>query len=139
MKYRFINEHSSQHAVSLMCRVLRVAEVLVHSDQGSQYGSDDFKRFCQVHGLVPSMGRRGNCWDHAVMESFFSSLKKERIRKQIYKIRVWPGPMCLTTLKCSTTNHVATAIWAISVPRRLNAPGREAGICLLQRGQSNSD
>ena len=64
-----------------------VSEVLVHSDQGSQYGSDDFKRFCKVHGLQPSMSRRGNCWDNAVMESFFSSLKKERIRKRIYKTR----------------------------------------------------
>lgn len=64
-----------------------VSEILVHSDQASQYGSDDFKRFCKVHGLQPSMSRRGNCWDNAVMESFFSSLKKERIRKRIYKTR----------------------------------------------------
>ena len=63
------------------------SEVLLHSDQGSQYGSDDFKRFCKTHGLLPSMSRRGNCWDNAVMESFFSSLKKERIRKRIYKTR----------------------------------------------------
>ncbi len=61
--------------------------VIVHSDQGSQFGSDDFKRFCAAHHLVPSMGRRGNCWDNAVAESFFSSLKKERIRKRIYKTR----------------------------------------------------
>ena len=63
------------------------SEVLVHSDQGSQFGSDDFKRFCKAHRLQPSMSRRGNCWDNAVMESFFSSLKKERIRKRIYKTR----------------------------------------------------
>jgi putative transposase len=62
-------------------------EVLVHSDQGSQYGSDDWMRFCRDHGLVPSMSRRGNCWDNAVAESFFSSLKKERIRKHIYRTR----------------------------------------------------
>ena len=61
--------------------------VVVHSDQGSQYGSDDWKRFCQAHNLQPSMSRRGNCWDNAVAESFFSSLKKERIRKRIYKTR----------------------------------------------------
>lgn len=61
--------------------------VLVHSDQGSQYGSDDWRRFCQAHQLEPSMRRRGNCWDNAVAESFFSSLKKERIRKRIYKTR----------------------------------------------------
>jgi len=62
-------------------------QVLVHSDQGSQYGSDDWQRFCRQHNLVPSMSRRGNCWDNAVAESFFSSLKKERIRKRVYKTR----------------------------------------------------
>ncbi|MER5274127.1 IS3 family transposase [Serratia marcescens] len=63
------------------------SEVIVHSDQGSQYGSDDWQRFCRANNLVPSMSRRGNCWDNAVAESFFSSLKKERIRKRIYKTR----------------------------------------------------
>ena len=61
--------------------------VIVHSDQGSQYGSDDWQRFCRSHGLEPSMSRRGNCWDNAVAESFFSSLKKERVRKRVYKTR----------------------------------------------------
>jgi putative transposase len=60
---------------------------LIHSDQGSQYGSDDWLRFCAEHRLEPSMSRRGNCWDNAVAESFFSSLKKERIKKRIYKTR----------------------------------------------------
>ncbi|HHO8394719.1 IS3 family transposase [Klebsiella pneumoniae] len=62
-------------------------EVIVRSDQGSQYGGDDWQRFCRANNLVPSMSRRGNCWDNAVAESFFSSLKKERIRKRIYKTR----------------------------------------------------
>jgi putative transposase len=62
-------------------------QVLVHSDQGSQYGSDAWLRFCREHNLQPSMSRRGNCWDNAVVESFFSSLKKERIKRRIYKTR----------------------------------------------------
>jgi putative transposase len=61
--------------------------VVVHSDQGSQYGSDAWLRFCDAHRLDPSMSRRGNCWDNAVVESFFSSLKKERIKKRIYRTR----------------------------------------------------
>ena len=61
--------------------------VMVHSDQGSQYGSDDWLRFLKTNNLEPSMSRRGNCWDNAVAESFFSSLKKERIKKRIYKTR----------------------------------------------------
>jgi len=62
-------------------------QVLIHSDQGTQYGSDDWQRFCRDHNLDPSMSRRGNCWDNAVVESFFGSLKKERIKKRIYKTR----------------------------------------------------
>jgi len=61
--------------------------VLIHSDQGAQYGRDDWRRFCRDHHLDPSMSRRGNCWDNAVAESFFSSLKKERIKKRVYKTR----------------------------------------------------
>jgi len=62
-------------------------KTLIHSDQGSQYGSDAWRRFCRSNHLEPSMSRRGNCWDNAVVESFFSSLKKERIKKRIYKTR----------------------------------------------------
>jgi transposase InsO family protein len=40
-----------------------------------------------LHGLRPSMSRRGNCWDNAVAESFFNSLKSEQIKKQIYATR----------------------------------------------------
>jgi len=57
------------------------SRVLVHSDQGAQYGSDVWKRFGHDHNLEPGMSRRGNCWDNAVAKSFFSSLKKERIKK----------------------------------------------------------
>ena len=64
-----------------------VNNMIIHSDQGSLYGSDDWLRFCRQHHLEPSMSRRGNCWDNVVAESFFSSLKKERIKKRIYKTR----------------------------------------------------
>ena len=60
---------------------------LVHSDQGSQYGSQDYRAFLAEHNLEPSMSRRGNCLDNAVAESFFSTLKKLRIRGQIYATR----------------------------------------------------
>ncbi len=63
------------------------SRIIIHSDQGSQYGSDDWLRFCREHHLQPSMSRRGNCWNNAVAESFFGSLKKERIKKRIYKTR----------------------------------------------------
>lgn len=61
--------------------------VIIHSDQGSQFGSDDFVRWCKDNRLMPGMSRRGNCYDNAVVESFFSSLKKERIKRKIYPTR----------------------------------------------------
>jgi putative transposase len=61
--------------------------VIIHSGQGSQFGSDEFNRWCKDNRLSPSMSRRGNCWDNAVAESFFSSLKSERIKKRIYLTR----------------------------------------------------
>ena len=90
---RLVDETQSLRELALDALLMAVwrrkpdGRVVVHSDQGSQYGSDDFRRFCQAHNLEPSMSRRRNCWDNAVAESFFSSLKKERIRKRIYKTR----------------------------------------------------
>jgi putative transposase len=63
------------------------SEVLVHSDQGSQYTSHDWQDFLAEHGLVSSMSRRGNCHDNAVAESFFQLLKRERIKRKIYATR----------------------------------------------------
>ena len=74
-------------AVLMAVRRRRPRRTLIHSDQGTQYGSDAWRRFCKANHLEPSMSRRGNCWDNAVAESFFSSLKKERIKKHIYHDR----------------------------------------------------
>jgi putative transposase len=53
------------------------AGLLHHSDQGCTYASADYQRRLQTHGITGSMSRRGNCYDNAVMEAFFSSLKSE--------------------------------------------------------------
>jgi putative transposase len=74
-------------AVMMAVRRRRPRGTVIHSDQGCQYSSDDWRRFCRTNRLEPSMSRRGNCWDNAVAESFFGSLKKERIKKQIFKNR----------------------------------------------------
>ncbi|VCX00486.1 Putative transposase (identified by ISEscan HMM) [Escherichia coli] len=62
-------------------------QVLVHSDQGSQYTSHEWQSFLKSHGLEGSMSRRGNWHDNAVAESFFQLLKRERIKKKIYGTR----------------------------------------------------
>ncbi|MCF6328754.1 MAG: IS3 family transposase [Henriciella sp.] len=61
--------------------------VIVHSDQGSQYTSREWRSFLHQHNLEASMSRRGNCYDNAVAESFFQLLKRERIRRKTYPTR----------------------------------------------------
>jgi putative transposase len=62
-------------------------DVLVHSDQGSQFSSYDWQDFLRAHKLKPSMSRRGNCHDNALAESFSQLLKRERIRQKTYLSR----------------------------------------------------
>ena len=62
-------------------------ELLHHSDQGSQYTSEDFQRLLADQGVTCSMSRRGDCWDNAAMESFFSTLKRERVYRRQYATR----------------------------------------------------
>jgi putative transposase len=61
--------------------------LLAHSDQGSQYTSEQFQRLLKEHGVTCSMSRSGDVWDNAAMESFFSSLKTERTSRKIYQTR----------------------------------------------------
>jgi putative transposase len=61
--------------------------LLHHSDQGSQYASEQFQKLIADNGVDCSMSRSGNVWDNAAMESFFSSLKTERIRRKVYRTR----------------------------------------------------
>jgi len=61
--------------------------LLHHSDQGSQYTSEEFQRLLEGLGVTCSMSRSGNCWDNAVMESFFSTMKTERCHRKHYATR----------------------------------------------------
>ena len=61
--------------------------LLFHSDRGSQYASDDFSKVLKEHGITPSMSRKGDCWDNAPMESFFHTLKTERVHHRVYPTR----------------------------------------------------
>ena len=53
--------------------------LMIHSDQGVQYGSNSFRSALKDHGFIQSMSRKGNCWDNACMESFFSLIKAEEL------------------------------------------------------------
>lgn len=76
----------------LVCSALQMAiaqrqpspGLVVHSDRGSQYASEEHRDLLTRHGLVMSMSRKGNCWDNAVMERFFLNLKMERVWRRDY-------------------------------------------------------
>lgn len=87
---------SHRMPASLVMDALRMAlgrrrpkegSLMHHSDRGSQYASQVFQDLLQEHNITCSMSRRANCWDNAVMESFFATLKKERVHHESYETR----------------------------------------------------
>ena len=63
------------------------AGLLHHSDRGSQYAASRYQQLLDAQGLVPSMSRKGNCWDNACVESFFGTLKRELVHHRHYATR----------------------------------------------------
>jgi transposase InsO family protein len=61
--------------------------LICHSDRGSQYASNDYKAILAKYECVGSMSRKGDCWDNAVAESFFHTLKVELVHRYIFKTR----------------------------------------------------
>ncbi len=86
---------SSRMKAQLVCDALQMAlwrrqpqaGLIHHSDRGSQYASKAFRRLLKAHGTQGSMSRKGDCWDNAVVESFFGSLKQERVQWRNYQSR----------------------------------------------------
>ncbi|MDU9407977.1 IS3 family transposase [Pseudomonas sp. zfem001] len=103
-------------------------EVLLHSDRGSQYCAYDYQALLRRHRIVPSHSRPGNCWDNAAMESFFRSLKAERVYLTRYaSYQEAKKPTCSTT-SAFTITAGATRRWAISV--RWNLSGEMRAVAL---------
>lgn len=83
---------ASHMRASLGCSALNMAIIarqpsaglVVHTDQGSQYASDDYLKLLAKHQITASMSGRGNCYDNAVMERFFLNLKMERVWQTHY-------------------------------------------------------
>ena len=63
------------------------AGLLHHSDRGSQYAATRYQQVLTTHGMIPSMSRKGNCWDNACVESFFGTLKRELTYHRQYRTR----------------------------------------------------
>jgi putative transposase len=58
--------------------------LIFHSDRGVQYASNEFREKLAEHGIIQSMSRKGDCWDNAVAESFFATIKRELVRKCLW-------------------------------------------------------
>ena len=65
----------------------QVRGLLLHSDRGSQYASDDYQKALKSNGIICSMSGKGNCYDNATMESFFGTLKQELVHHEYYATR----------------------------------------------------
>ena len=73
--------------MALPGRLVGSSGLVAHSDRGSQYASEHYRRRLSAERITCSMSRRGNCWDNAPMESFFASLKKELVHHESYATR----------------------------------------------------
>ena len=85
---RWMNRHLVIDALRMALGYRLPREELIHhSDRGAQYTSDDFRNELDKHGIQCSMSGRGNCYDNAVVESFFGLLKRERVNRVRYRTR----------------------------------------------------
>lgn len=85
---RWISRHLVIDALSMALDQRRPESDLIHhSDRGSQYTSDDFRDELEAHGIQCSMSGRANCYDNAVVESFFGVMKRERVNRVRYRNR----------------------------------------------------
>ena len=85
-----MDRHTSRHLVMSAMRMAlgqRDTPAMHHSDRGPQYSSDDFRELLDTHGIECSMSGTGSCYDNAPVESFFSLLKRERVRRRTYATR----------------------------------------------------
>ena len=85
---RWISRHLVIDALNMATgQRLPDQRLIHHSDRGSQYTSDDFRDELEKHDIQCSMSARGNCYDNAVVESFFGILKRERVNRNDYLTR----------------------------------------------------
>jgi putative transposase len=75
----------TRDALAMAIAQRRPAPGLIHhTDRGGQYAATDYRAMLAAHGMSPSMSRKGNCWDNAVAESFFATIKRELLDRTIW-------------------------------------------------------
>ncbi|MBH0210011.1 MAG: IS3 family transposase [Nitrospira sp.] len=87
MSQRITVELTEQALTMALAKRAPTAGLLHHSDRGSQYAATSYQRVLDEYGLIPSMSRKGNCWDNACVESFFGTLKRELVYHRHYATR----------------------------------------------------
>jgi putative transposase len=87
MSQRITVELTEQALTMALAKRAPTAGLLHHSDRGSQYAATSYQRVLAAYGLLPSMSRKGNCWDNACVESFFGTLKRELVDQRRYVTR----------------------------------------------------
>ena len=87
MSQRVTVELTEQALTMALAKRAPTAGLLHHSDRGSQYAATSYQRVLDEYGLIPSMSRKGNCWDNACVESFFGTLKRELVYHRRYVTR----------------------------------------------------
>jgi transposase InsO family protein len=96
--------------------------LVFHSDRGCQYTSDQHARLAAAHGVRLSVGRRGQCWDNAVAESFFATIKTELLHRQPWPTTKPPDRQYSSTSKAGTTPAGGTRPWATSARQPTKPP-----------------
>jgi putative transposase len=110
--------------MAIAARGGKVDGVIAHADRGSQYTSNEYLDYCSSHGLRASVGRTGVCWDNAVAESFWASLKRECVKGRIFPTRADARRAIFTWINWyntkrlhSSLNYTTPVNWEDSFPQ----------------------
>ena len=103
--------------------------VLHHSDRGSQYASEVYRNALGQAGVVMSMSRKGNCWDNAVAESFFATIKNDLIHRQAWPTKARAAAAITEYIECfyntrrshSTLGYVSPLEYELAAARNARA------------------
>lgn len=114
---------------NLVCEALSSAlerryfpqQVIVHSDRGSQYASEDYRQLLHKHQLVGSMSKRGDCYDNAAMESFFHTLKVELVHDECYITREQAQQSIFEYIECYYNSKRRHSAIAYQTPKQFDA------------------
>jgi transposase InsO family protein len=111
--------------------------LIMHSDRGSQYASDEHRQLIKHFQMIQSMSRRANCWDNAAIESFFSTLKVERVYQLRYDTRADARLDIVDWIEGVRDPH--SSIYWVLMPASLITFAQNAFCCRMNAANSFGD